>query len=182
MLIKKICRHCKKEFEYELRGGQERLHCSRSCKDMAYQQTLKGRTAKKRADYRWRYSQQGIQYRLEYNCTTDRIMAQRETRWRKAWGGNAVKALERDGYKCVICGNDIKEFLTINHKIPRNVGGTNDLSNLSTLCANCHHFLSVHQKFALAGKSKMKQSLNWELINAEIIEKLRARYAHYKGK
>jgi hypothetical protein len=37
---------------------------------------------------------------------------------------------------CVQCGTT--DELTIDHKIPRVYGGTNDLSNLQMLCLTCH--------------------------------------------
>jgi 5-methylcytosine-specific restriction endonuclease McrA len=45
--------------------------------------------------------------------------------------------LKRDGYRCVNCGQTGTE-LHVHHIIPRSEGGTNDLSNLVTLCAKCH--------------------------------------------
>lgn len=43
---------------------------------------------------------------------------------------------ERDNYKCVICNS--REQLTIDHIIPKSEGGTNDDSNLRTLCKGCN--------------------------------------------
>jgi diadenosine tetraphosphate (Ap4A) HIT family hydrolase len=45
--------------------------------------------------------------------------------------------LKRDGYRCVNCGQTGTE-LHVHHIIPRSEGGTNDLSNLVTLCGKCH--------------------------------------------
>lgn len=47
--------------------------------------------------------------------------------------------LTRDGYRCVKCGargNESK--LHVDHKKPVSHGGTNDPSNLQTLCENCN--------------------------------------------
>lgn len=44
---------------------------------------------------------------------------------------------ERDGHKCLKCG--ATEDLTIDHKHPARHGGTNDPSNLQTLCWSCNH-------------------------------------------
>ena len=46
------------------------------------------------------------------------------------------KALERDGYKCQICGST--ENLEVHHIKHREDGGTDALGNLVTLCALCH--------------------------------------------
>ncbi len=53
---------------------------------------------------------------------------------------------ERDNYCCQSCGKTNEETqLTIDHIIPLAKGGSNDLSNLQTLCFKCnrakkHHF------------------------------------------
>lgn len=52
----------------------------------------------------------------------------------------ALIIFERDGYRCVECG--ATEQLTIDHKISLIDGGTNDLTNLQTLCA--HHNFCKH--------------------------------------
>jgi 5-methylcytosine-specific restriction endonuclease McrA len=46
------------------------------------------------------------------------------------------KVLERDNYTCKMCGN--KEELHVHHIIPIKEGGSDDLTNLITLCVNCH--------------------------------------------
>lgn len=43
---------------------------------------------------------------------------------------------QRDGWKCVHCGND--NDLTIDHKLPVVRGGTNAIDNLQTLCRRCN--------------------------------------------
>jgi 5-methylcytosine-specific restriction enzyme A len=39
--------------------------------------------------------------------------------------------LERDGYRCVICGQPAN---VVDHIIPRSAGGTDDPANLQSLC------------------------------------------------
>lgn len=58
------------------------------------------------------------------------------------------RALERDGYECQSCGISNSEHikdpelfgggLHVHHKTPTTDGGTHDLDNLVTLCADCH--------------------------------------------
>lgn len=53
---------------------------------------------------------------------------------------------ERNFYQCQSCGKtDIETLLNIDHIIPLARGGSNDISNLQTLCHACnqkkkHHF------------------------------------------
>ncbi len=50
-----------------------------------------------------------------------------------------VSVLHRDGNKCVFCGRTAKQIeLEIDHIIPFSKGGSNDLSNLPTLCIDCN--------------------------------------------
>lgn len=44
--------------------------------------------------------------------------------------------LKRDNCKCVECG--CTESLHVHHKIHKKNGGTDELSNLITLCSRCH--------------------------------------------
>lgn len=59
--------------------------------------------------------------------------------------GYGVEVFERDRWKCQYCGMDCSEwpywtFLTIDHIIPKQQGGTNDSSNLVTACRACNGF------------------------------------------
>jgi 5-methylcytosine-specific restriction enzyme A len=53
---------------------------------------------------------------------------------------------ERNNYQCQSCGQTFGETkLSIDHIIPLAQGGSNDISNLQTLCLTCnqkkkHHF------------------------------------------
>jgi hypothetical protein len=50
------------------------------------------------------------------------------------------KVLERDGFRCQDCGASpvMGAVLEVDHTIPVSKGGTNDMSNLRTLCADCN--------------------------------------------
>jgi 5-methylcytosine-specific restriction endonuclease McrA len=54
----------------------------------------------------------------------------------KWWG-----VLARDKWKCLSCGRSAREdgvLLEVDHIIPRSKGGSNDMSNLQTLCKKCN--------------------------------------------
>lgn len=49
------------------------------------------------------------------------------------------KVLQRDSFKCVLCGHDASEtILTIDHIRPVLHGGTNTIENLRVLCRECN--------------------------------------------
>ncbi len=57
------------------------------------------------------------------------------------WLKLRIFILNRDSFSCQYCGRSpMKEkvVLHIDHKIPRNKGGTNDISNLITSCQECN--------------------------------------------
>lgn len=53
----------------------------------------------------------------------------------KRTGGNYIRVMERDNYRCVVCGRD-DGFLVVHHK-DGNVMN-NDMDNLMTVCKPCH--------------------------------------------
>ena len=42
----------------------------------------------------------------------------------------------RDGWRCALC--DSTQYIQIHHCVPRGQGGTDEVENLITLCADCH--------------------------------------------
>lgn len=65
------------------------------------------------------------------------------------WADLSLQAKDRDGYKCGNCGEGGKKAwvtfpLHVHHIVPLSKGGTNNLSNLRTLCEDCHKRLHPH--------------------------------------
>ncbi|MBI4789589.1 MAG: HNH endonuclease [Chloroflexi bacterium] len=52
------------------------------------------------------------------------------------WDRIRQQALTRDGHRCGNCGSNTK--LQVHHIVPLSKVGTNQLSNLRTLCLDCH--------------------------------------------
>lgn len=60
-----------------------------------------------------------------------------------------LKTPNRNDFHCVLCGSDqTKTVLEIDHILPKMSGGTNESSNLHTLCheCNCGKALSRHER------------------------------------
>ncbi len=56
------------------------------------------------------------------------------------WREIRQKVLLRDNWRCQVCGKEHSG--QVHHVIPRSKGGTNDFSNLITLCGECHMLVS----------------------------------------
>jgi hypothetical protein len=64
-----------------------------------------------------------------------------------------LEILERDGYKCVICGKGEQEGvqLQVDHIKPKDLGGKATIANGQTLCAQ-HNFIKKNLKQTETGK------------------------------
>jgi ATP-dependent DNA helicase RecQ len=55
------------------------------------------------------------------------------------WRETRLQVLKRDNYRCVSCSTPVKSAdADVHHLLPRSMGGTDELSNLVTLCDGCH--------------------------------------------
>lgn len=61
--------------------------------------------------------------------------------------------LKRDGYRCVMCGRGYHEGieLVVDHIVPKDKGGTNEMSNAQTLCME-HNLLKKNYSQTETGK------------------------------
>jgi ATP-dependent DNA helicase RecQ len=51
------------------------------------------------------------------------------------WSGIRQQVLLRDGHRCLSCGMEVTSAeADIHHLLPRSMGGSDELSNLVTLC------------------------------------------------
>src|SRR5665647_2283574 len=51
--------------------------------------------------------------------------------------------IQQYGYRCVICGFKISDFLMAHHIIPRHCGGNNNAGNLIPVCPICHNIIHI---------------------------------------
>lgn len=58
--------------------------------------------------------------------------------------------IRRHDGQCYICGFNCKPILIMHHIIPVGIGGGNDLSNVVSLCPNCHAIVHKMMDFALS--------------------------------
>ncbi|MFB5623289.1 MAG: HNH endonuclease [Nitrosopumilus sp.] len=64
----------------------------------------------------------------DVGCKADRLSA-------SEWNERRKLVLVRDDYACVKCGHPADE---VDHIVPKCIGGGDDLSNLQSLCHDCH--------------------------------------------
>jgi hypothetical protein len=60
------------------------------------------------------------------------------------WNELRLVALARDDHSCGNCAS--RSELHVHHIVPLSKGGSNNLSNLRTLCRNCHTKLHPHMR------------------------------------
>ena len=64
------------------------------------------------------------------------------------WDRRRKKVYQRDGYQCQRCGasggGSGNAELHAHHKVPKSKGGSHRLSNLTTLCSDCHSQVHAH--------------------------------------
>jgi 5-methylcytosine-specific restriction enzyme A len=80
-----------------------------------------------------------IASKSEVRSSRSKIKKRKQTRSRHIQASTRVSVLNRDKYKCVFCGRNSKQIdLEVDHIIPFSKGGSNDITNLQTLCFDCN--------------------------------------------
>ena len=153
---KKVCTKCHTEklldaFNNQKAGKYGKRATCRECQNAEnreYKKTERGiqkRREWKRSDVgkenSRRYRENNADKIREYWQTPEYKIARKRSLDNQRFGGNQVETLERDGYKCVLCGSD--DNIQVHHKDesgrnkPREQQN-NCLDNLITLCGSCH--------------------------------------------
>lgn len=86
---------------------------------------------------------------------------------REEWIFLRRTVIRRDGFKCLRCDKRFPVHeLTAHHMTPRDEGGSNDISNLVTLCQPCHDFVEINNlrtRADIMGSMEQEQKENIEL-------------------
>ncbi|KJV38197.1 HNH endonuclease [Acinetobacter brisouii] len=85
--------------------------------------------------------------RSNWGKRPDRTGSTTERGYGHTWRKLREKVLQRDSYLCVQCNSvgQIAEATDVDHIIPKAHGGTDDMSNLQSLCSVCHKEKTANQ-------------------------------------
>lgn len=128
--VRANCRECQNKSNREYKQTEQAIELRREWK-----RSDKGRECNKR------YRDNNAEKISEYTRSEHYKINHRKSVDSQRFGGNRIKVLERDSYKCVICGST--ELIQVHHidETGRNKPKeqqNNDMENLITLCAKCH--------------------------------------------
>ena len=79
----------------------------------------------------------------------------------RQWDRIRRKVLDRDGWRCQKCGGPGK--LHVHHKRELRRGGSNDLSNLKTLCRDCH--IRAHRRPACPASARWRKLVDELMVS-----------------
>jgi len=131
---RKYCKECSKIVIKE-KNRNWKLNNPKRVKELKRIDYLRHKNYVNRKNKEWYYKKKN-----ELGFTPYKLIQEQ-----KRFGGNRIKALERDNYSCQICGSTEKILV---HHIDRTGRGSlnhnNNLDNLITLCRRCH--IKEHKK------------------------------------
>ena len=87
------------------------------------------------------------------------------------WSSRREAILNRDSYKCQICGaKDTR--LEVHHITYRSQGGTDDENNLITLCEDCHSAIHKGELILIKKpkKLKLKHATHMSIIRSQLLK------------
>ena len=85
--------------------------------------------------------------RVEWHKKDPRLLSRRKRIGGTSGAKIRYSILKRDNFACVLCGSTAKEApLEIDHIIALTNGGTNESTNLRTLCEVCNIGKRIHEK------------------------------------
>ena len=105
-----------------------------------------------------------------------------------SWDILRKKVIKRYNNRCTNCGRSSN--LTVDHKVPLSLGGSNLMSNLTTLCKDCHEHKDQRRIFDKAFDAKDNYGEDHKVTNkVEILSKainsgtrVKIAYTDYKGR
>lgn len=115
-----------------------------------YQQSARGKITHAAARSRYEQGSKGKTARIRYlTSKKGRLyLARRFARWHGGSGfieylNNAYQMIHVEVLPCIQCGETDKDALTVDHIVPRGLGGTHKRENLQVLCRPCHKVKTV---------------------------------------
>lgn len=89
------------------------------------------------------------------------------------WKSLRLKVFKRDGYRCQNCnatgGPSGSAELHAHHIVPKSKGGTNQATNLKTLCSDCHNAIHHRNKIAPTAQGLETEDRYADLIQLGIV-------------
>jgi hypothetical protein len=135
--IERACPNCGTAF-VPMKGQQK--CCSKECTDEKYYRVNREKIRERTKQYRLSHLEQERDRKRRDRENNKEHYQQRDFEYHDItrFGGNKQAVLERDGYKCTVCGADVG--LSVHHKdfSGQSEKPNNDPSNLITVCKSCH--------------------------------------------
>ena len=151
----KICLHCGKEHDgtygtgrycslscsrARMHSEEQRQKCSDSLKETYKKMEQKGRICEKCGEI---YYSKDLSRKFCFDCLPKTIVYAKGSKKEKSFYELSSRTIEkvigRMKLPCSCCGIYIDGIIwDIHHIIPRCKGGTNEISNLTYICPNCH--------------------------------------------